>query len=335
MSTHVWSEQQSMLMEKLLEECESESLQHIESSKFRRRNISFFDDIDLLVRQGYIIDKNHQYSVCDVSLIQIRSSLAKAILQSADALWIAYRQEYLAEHDSVFLSTAANIAGLGMPEAQRALHYMLQGTWHRGYATPADRVYSSVMIGEDVLKFSSYTDWLIHQNKQHSDLLFLRVGGAVGFTTPILTSDMERQQPDQTPLPVWAGELPEAVRALLTETSQAKASGWNRLAAMGIRTLFDLVSTEALSADVRGFQKRLDEMLEEEHIASVQKQNLDALVNAGNAAAHRGFNPSSELIDTMWGIVLNTLESIYVLKPRAQKLKEQTPERPPQSNRER
>lgn len=328
MSLQVWSEQQCKLMEKLLEECEIDSRHYTELSIFRRRNFSYIDDVELLVRQGYIIDKNPQYSVCDVSLLQIRSSLAKAILQAADSLWLAYSQEYLAENDSVFLSTAANIAGLDMPDAQRALHYMLQGTWHRGYATPADRMYSSVLIGEDVLKFSSYTDWLTCQNKQHSDLQFLRTGATGVFSAPFLAADIKRQKPDPTLLPVWVEELPEAVRELLAETSQAKAYGWNRLTAMGIRTLFDLVAAEALSVDAGGFKKKLEEMLREEHIVLVQHQNLDAMVNAGNAAAHRGFNPSPELIDTMWGIAMNAIESFYVLKPKAQRLKEETPARP-------
>lgn len=334
MAEHIWTGRQREIVGKLLAECESESRHFSDRNRFRKRNFSYVDEIDLLVQQGFIEDRNLQYSVNFLSLLHLETDLARKILSSADALWLAYRQEFQREdHDEVFLSTAAKIADVEMEEAQRALHYMLQGTWHRGFASPAGRVYSSIQVGEDVLRFDSFTDWLEKEYKQYSDLRALWPGGSTSF--PLSQSDVKNSlpMPERGPLPVWVGDLPEGVQELLREISQAKAFGWNRLAAMGIRALFDLVSIDALSADAGAFKKKLDDMLRDEHIAPVQRENLDAMVDAGSAAAHRGFNPTVEMVETMWGIALNTLESFYVLGPKARKLKVETPARPNNSSR--
>lgn len=330
MRPHDWTSGQCALVEKLLDECEAESRHYVESKRFRKRNFSDVEDIDALVNRGFIRDQNYQYSVNVLCLSQLESDLALKIRSDADLLWQVYRAEYLRdENDSPFLSTVAKAAGVTMDDAQRALHYMMQTNWHRGFATAADGVYDSVVIGEEVLKYKSFSEFLEHLYRQHSKLP--RLSAPLDIASYLRGTENEstgaRVSVDAH-LPVWVSDLPEGVQELLKETFQAKRQGWNRLAAMGCRTLFDMVSAETLTRDAKTFKAKLDAMVSEEHIALTQKENLDAMVDAGNAAAHRGFNPGPEMVEAMWGIALNMLESHFVLKPKAQKLNSQTPKKP-------
>lgn len=330
MKNHDLTSRQRELMSRLLEECEAELRHYVESKKFRKQNYADIDDIEVLVRRGFIVDKNFQYSVSVLCLLQIESDLAVKICNDADLLWQAYREVYLnSDNETAFLGSVAKASGVAMDDAQRALHYMMQTNWHRGYATPADGLYNSVVVGEEVLKYPSFADYLADLYKQYSSLLHISGPfGAPNFlreekqNSPVLRLMVDAN------LPAWVSELPEGVRELLKETSQAKEQGWNRLAAMGIRTLFDMVSAEALTRDAKTFKAKLDAMVSEEHIAPTQQENLDAMVEAGHAAAHRGFNPTPDMVTTMWGIALNALESFYVLKPKARKLMGDTPVRP-------
>lgn len=325
-----WTSKQRELVEQLLSECEVESRHYVESKRFRKRNFSSIQDVDALVSQGFIQDKNSQYSVDVLCLLKLESDLALKIRSDADLLWQVYHDEYLRdESDRPFLSTVAKTAGVAMDDAQRALHYMMQTNWHRGYDTPADGLYNSVVIGEEVLKYGSFSDYLTHLYKQYSESP--RWSGTLDVASYLREANEKpsrTQTADEADLPAWVNELSEGVQALMKETFQAKAQGWNRLAAMGCRTLFDLVSTEVLSGDAGALKAKLDAMLREEHLAPAQHANLDAMVNAGNAVAHRGFNPSQELVETMWEIALNALHS-SVLRPKVDKLRSDTPARPP------
>lgn len=322
----IWTHERCGLLAKLLEECEAGSSHYVASNIFRKRNFAEVEDINLLVRRHFILDQNARYSVSALCLPQIESGLASTILKDANLLWKAYGAEFLSsDNDSAFLSTVAKAAGLDMDDAQRALHYMMQTNWHRGYATPADGLYDSVAIGEEVLRYESFSAYLAQLHKQQSDLDTLT--GPVGSPSFLDFGESTLKVLNAPIFPVWVSELPEGLRELLNETFQAKEQGWNRLAAMGIRAVFDMVSTEALQVDAGSFKKKLDDMVLEEHIALTQHANLGAMIEAGSAAAHRGFNPTPEMVDTMWGIAINALESLFVLKPKAQKLRGDTPAR--------
>jgi hypothetical protein len=71
------------------------------------------------------------------------------------------------------------------------------------------------------------------------------------------------------------------------------------LAAIGARTAFDH-SSEKLGVDASlPFNKKLDELLKLGKISSDERQTLEVLVEAGSAAAHRGWRPKPAEINTM------------------------------------
>lgn len=329
MNNDNWTSSRKRLIAKLLDECELNPHHCVSSKGFRKRNYAEITDVEYLVFQNFILDKNLQYSVNVLCLRHIESSLAAEIRENANSLWRAYRNIYLnSEDDSAFLSTAAGMAGVVLGRAQQALHYMMQTGWHRGYATPADGLFDSVCIGEEVLEFETFTAYVadLYQRQNVTSRLIAPLRASI-FPSGVGQDLRVPPLPHSENLPNWVADLPEGVRELAKETFTAKENGWNRLAAMGIRTLFDMVSTEALSVKADSFRKKLDAMVSEEHIAPAQKENLRALVDAGNAAAHRGFNPSAEMVQTMWRIALNALETYFVLRVGADKLLSETPKR--------
>lgn len=98
---------------------------------------------------------------------------------------------------------------------------------------------------------------------------------------------------------VWALGL------ALSELYGALDHDLKMLAAIGVRTSFD-VAAEILGIDPSlPFQKKLDGMVDKKLIKESEREHLDVLVDAGGASAHRGWKPSVEDLD----VLMDTLES--------------------------
>ena len=73
--------------------------------------------------------------------------------------------------------------------------------------------------------------------------------------------------------------------------------------------------------------KGLDALVAEGHITKRDRLILEAAVEAGNAAAHRGFQPERADLLQVISIVEHLLEREYVLTPGAKALRARTPRR--------
>lgn len=132
---------------------------------------------------------------------------------------------------------------------------------------------------------------------------------------------VSRRKPD------WARKLPRDWTALMHEVYGALASDSRRLAVMGARTLIDLYLAESVG-DHGSFAQRLDRLVDDGYLARNAKDTLEAALDAGNAAAHRGHTPNASDISLVMDIVENLLHA-HVLKVDAPKLKASIPARPP------
>ncbi|MDF3841702.1 DUF4145 domain-containing protein [Pseudomonas citronellolis] len=128
-------------------------------------------------------------------------------------------------------------------------------------------------------------------------------------------------------IPSWYQKLPTDWAALMYEVYGALAADSRRLAVMGARTLIDLYMTETIGGD-GGFGQRLGRLVDEGYLAKHAKDTLEAALEAGNAAAHRGHTPNIRDMGLVMDIVENLLQ-LHLLKGDAVKLKERTPQRPP------
>jgi hypothetical protein len=96
---------------------------------------------------------------------------------------------------------------------------------------------------------------------------------------------------------------------------------------MGIRTLIDMVLQEAVG-DKGNFQATLIAAVDGGYMTSHEKKALEAAIDAGSAAAHRGFRPNEQQLNDALGITEHLLEGRYIWGPRSSKLHSQIPPRP-------
>jgi len=127
-------------------------------------------------------------------------------------------------------------------------------------------------------------------------------------------------------LPAWKGKLPSEVVALMEEVYTALHADSRRLAMMGTRTLIDMAILETVG-DVGTFQSKLNAMKNGGYVAQRQVEVLEAALNAGHAAGHRGHLPSTDELKEVMDILENLLQAIYVLGDVAARLKKSIPRR--------
>jgi hypothetical protein len=117
------------------------------------------------------------------------------------------------------------------------------------------------------------------------------------------------------------------MRQLLDEVYAALHSGSTRLAMMGARAVIDMVMLDKLG-DIGGFGEKLDGLEKKGLIGHADRKVLEAALDAGNAAAHRGHHPDAKQVNQAMDIVEHLVQAVYILGPEAEKLKKTTPERP-------
>jgi len=132
--------------------------------------------------------------------------------------------------------------------------------------------------------------------------------------------------PIRRPLPEWHESLPDDINGMLSEVYHALAADSRRLALMGARTLVDMVMASHVGSEGT-FANRLAALRKAGVIAERQTDVLSAALDAGSAAAHRGFRPSSQQLNAVIDIVENLLSATYHLQSLAVRLREETPRR--------
>lgn len=81
---------------------------------------------------------------------------------------------------------------------------------------------------------------------------------------------------------------------ILVEVYDALDRDIKTLAAMGMRTAFDISAKIVGIDDNQPFEKKLDELVSRKLIRPAERDRLSTLVDAGNASVHRGWVPSAD-----------------------------------------
>ncbi len=131
-------------------------------------------------------------------------------------------------------------------------------------------------------------------------------------------------------VPTWADQLPDGVTEVLQEVYVAINSNNRRLATMGARCLIDLVVLDMVG-DVGTFQEKMEAMQTEGLLGAENRKHLEAALDIGSAAAHRGHRPSPEALSLVMDIVENFLQAAYILKGAGQEIVAETPPRLPRA----
>ena len=130
--------------------------------------------------------------------------------------------------------------------------------------------------------------------------------------------------------PKWFEEIyprDPQLKSLMDELYFALDHGLNVLAGIAVRTSFDRVTEWTGISPSLGFAVKLQKLLDDGRIGPTEKDILGVLVDAGNAAAHRGWKPSFEDLGTMMDVLEQFVHRTLILSHQSQQLKARVPKR--------
>ena len=128
------------------------------------------------------------------------------------------------------------------------------------------------------------------------------------------------------------GKTPNLYK-ILQETYGALNAGLRMLAAVGARTAFDS-ATEHLNIDpTLNFSEKLNMLESLGHIGKVEHSTLKVLVDAGGAAAHRGWVPADRQVETIIMVLEGFLHGEFIVQLDAGELGAEVPPRPKRKTR--
>lgn len=116
------------------------------------------------------------------------------------------------------------------------------------------------------------------------------------------------------------------VRDLLLEIYSALQNNQPRLAAMGVRALLEHVMI-AKVGDQGSFAKNLGIFEAKGFVSRIQREHLEAILEAGHAAMHRGYKPSQPDLITLVDIAESIVETVYLQGTTVESLRRRVPER--------
>jgi len=127
-------------------------------------------------------------------------------------------------------------------------------------------------------------------------------------------------------MPDWVSELSDDLEQLLQEIYSALHADSRRLAMMGARACVDMFMNATIG-DIGGFEEKLRGLVESGHLSKIDRSTLEAALEVGHAASHRGHCPSSNEVNQVMDIVENLLQKLALSKS-AELLSKSTPQRP-------
>lgn len=323
------SKEALLVLAQLLEACEAGD-GTVLAARFRADHPDHFDLLDQLVRYQYIRNDRERYRVGVTALPQLDAPAARQVLEQAERLWAGLRNHYrLNLHAQTAVAELASTCDMTTSSAQHTLRYMLDVPWHGGCKGGGDKPIQSIAASETVLKHTRFLSVIEEVRSWNS--IGPPYGDALSQTAVSLTEPPPASERLAPSLPDWLTKLPDTAQVLMREVHVAMHEDLYALSAMGIRAVVDVISVNLLGVDTGPFNAKLDGLAKAGHLSPSQHNALNAVVDAGNAAAHRGFVPTRDAALAMLDALEVLLKSAYVLPGAAQSLQAMTPKRPPKS----
>jgi hypothetical protein len=116
------------------------------------------------------------------------------------------------------------------------------------------------------------------------------------------------------------------VQELLSEVYSALQNNQPRLAAMGVRATLEQIMVSRVG-DQRSFAKNLAEFEAKGFVSPVQRERLEAILEAGHASIHRSYKPSQADLVTLVDLTEHIVESVYLHESAVALLKNRVPPR--------
>jgi hypothetical protein len=135
------------------------------------------------------------------------------------------------------------------------------------------------------------------------------------------------------PRPKWMEqlwiELPAEdvfVDKLLQEIYVAIHNNLRSLAAMGVRSLVEKVMVSK-AGDKGSFLKNIAEFERLGYVSRIQRERIEAILEAGHAAIHRDFSPTTKDVITLVDIAEHIVETVYLHESKVNELRKRVPPR--------
>lgn len=121
--------------------------------------------------------------------------------------------------------------------------------------------------------------------------------------------------------PVWISSLSPNMREALSETIKATNNQMPFLAAIGVRTVLDMVLVSTVG-DIGGFAAKLSQLESRKYVTSCERERLDVLADVGSAAAHRGYTVGIGDLNIIIDILEEVVRKLYIDPGRDKELSE-------------
>jgi uncharacterized protein DUF4145 len=132
------------------------------------------------------------------------------------------------------------------------------------------------------------------------------------------------------PKPGWLNILwfqgGAVVQELLSEVYSALQNNQPRLAAMGVRATLEQIMVSKVG-DQGSFAKNLAEFQAKGFVSPVQRERLEAILDAGHASIHRSYKPSQVDLVTLVDLSEHIVETVYLHESAVASLKNRVPPR--------
>ena len=155
------------------------------------------------------------------------------------------------------------------------------------------------------------------------------------FEVPDIThwpSPRKRRRPDWLETGHDVGDI--QLTTLLRDVYVALDNDLGVLAAIGVRTVFDMASEHLGIDPSKTFKEKLSSLVSKGTIGAADFEHLSAMTDAGSAATHRGWRPAPSELHAMMDILESFLHKTCILDESAQGLKQRVPSKSPRPTKQ-
>lgn len=106
--------------------------------------------------------------------------------------------------------------------------------------------------------------------------------------------------------PDWAWDLwskDTVLSQVIDETYAAKSQQLKILTAVGLRTAFDRATLLLGVDEALEFKQKIEQLTSDGRLGKIEAEQIEVLVNAGNAAAHRAWSPTMEQVSALLDVL--------------------------------
>ncbi|MER9657631.1 DUF4145 domain-containing protein [Mesorhizobium sp. M0152] len=139
-------------------------------------------------------------------------------------------------------------------------------------------------------------------------------------------------KPPARPRPDWfdvSGAINHTLHGIMEETYKADEAGCHLLAAVGLRTALDSCFEGVGIEGGDTFAKKLHALKAGGYIGETEHDLLTVLIDAGSAAAHRGWTPERQHVHQLMDVLENFIQRVFVNGKRALEMKAGIPGKQP------